>query len=77
MTIPDKTTITEPPSLVKDPARRAAELAARNTPPRVACTSIKTRALGPTAQDQVFLVDPLCLVDGLINGFPPLDGLPP
>jgi hypothetical protein len=36
----DRDRVGEPPSLVKDPARRAAELAARNTPARVALAGV-------------------------------------
>ena len=65
----------EPPSLVKDPARRAAELADRNTPARVPCVTLTSRSLGfAGAQDTGVMTDPLCALNGLINGF---GGLPP
>jgi hypothetical protein len=71
----DKDTVREPPSLVKDLPRRQAELAARNTPARVPCITLKTQTLGFTGhQDTGVGVDPLCLLNGLINGF---GGLPP
>jgi hypothetical protein len=65
----------EPPSLVKDPARRAAELAARNTPARVPCVTLTSRSFGfAGAQDTGIMTDPLCVLNGWINGY---GGLPP
>jgi hypothetical protein len=65
---------TEPPSLVKDLPRREAELAARNTPARVPCASLRTQALGFSGQQTTAIVDPLCALNGWLNGF---GGLPP
>ncbi len=73
--MPPATAMTEPPSLVKDLPRRQAELAAKNTPPRVPCMGIKSQALASGHQDTGFMVDPLCVLNGLINGFD--NGLPP
>jgi len=65
----------ELPSLVSDPARRAAELADRNTPARVPCVTLTSRSLGfAGAQDNGVMTDPLCMLNGWINGF---GGLPP
>ena len=70
----DRDGVAEPRSLVKDLPRRQAELAARNTPARVPCTSLRSKSLGPGFQDTGAMVDPLCVLNGLINGF---GGLPP
>jgi hypothetical protein len=71
----DRDRVGEPPSLVKDPARRAAELAARNTPARVPCVTLTSRSLGfAGAQDTGVMADPLCVLKGWIDGF---GGLPP
>ena len=67
--------IAEPRSLVKDLPRREAELAARNTPARVPCVELRTRTLGFNGiQDTGIMTDPLCALNGWINGF---GGLPP
>ncbi len=72
---PGTGTVTEPPSLVKDLPRRQAELAARNTPARVPCVSLTSKTIGFNGrQDTGVAVDPLCLLNGWINGF---GGLPP
>ena len=71
----DRDTVTEPSSLVKDLPRREAELAARNTPARVPCVALRTQTLGFTGkEDTGVMADPLCLLNGWINGF---GGLPP
>ena len=71
----DRDSVREPPSLVKDLPRRQAELAARNTPARVPCIGLRTQTLGFTGkQDTGMMIDPLCVLNGLINGF---GGLPP
>jgi hypothetical protein len=71
----DEGRVGELPSLVRDPARREAELAARNTPARVPCVELRTRSLGfAGAQDNGVMTDPLCMLNGWINGF---GGLPP
>lgn len=70
-----KDTVTEPRSLVKDLPRRQAELTARNTPARVPCVELRTRTLGFNGgQDTGVMTDPLCALNGWINGF---GGLPP
>lgn len=72
---PDDTAVIEPPSHVKDPARRAAEMAARTAPLRIPCTSvIDAPAGGGTAA--VPMVNPVCMVEGAVKGFGPLSGLP-
>jgi len=71
----DEGAATEPRSLVKDLPRRQAELAARNTPARVPCVELRTRTLGFNGiQDTGIMIDPLCALNGWINGF---GGLPP
>jgi hypothetical protein len=75
LTRPDDTVVAEPPSHVKDPARRAAEMRAKNTPGRVPCTYVGD-APGPYGPVATVMVSPLCALDGLLNGFPPLTGLP-
>jgi hypothetical protein len=50
----------------------AAELAARQTPPEVPCTSLQQQVFGgPGVQKPVttLMADPLCLLNGLLNGF--------
>jgi hypothetical protein len=72
---PDATGLAEAASHVNDPARRAAELAARNTPARVPCTSIMSHSLGFTGQQDIgVMANSLCVLSGLFNGF---GGLPP
>jgi hypothetical protein len=68
-----KDPVTELRSLVKDLPRREAELTARNTPARVPCIEFRTRGLSG-GQDTGGMVDPLCALNGWINGF---GGLPP
>ena len=70
----DSDGVAESRSLVKDLPRREAELAARNTPARVPCASVRTKSLGPGFQDTGIMTDPLCVLNGWINGF---GGLPP
>ena len=73
-TRPDDSAVLEPRSRVKDPNRRAAEMAAKNTPGRIPCTYIAVDA----AQRQAApAVDWICLADGVFGrGFAPLTGLP-
>jgi len=50
----------------------AAELAARQTPPEVPCTSVQQQVFGgPGVQKPVttIMADPLCLLNGFLNGF--------
>lgn len=52
----------------------AAEFAARQTPPAVPCTSLQQEVFGgPGVQTPVtaLMADPLCLLNGLLNGFHP------
>jgi len=73
-TRPDDSAVLEPRSHVKDPARRAAEMAAKNTPGHVPCTYIAADSV----QRQVApALDLVCIADGLFGkGFAPLTGLP-
>jgi hypothetical protein len=73
---PDANTMTEPRSHVKDPGRRAAEMAAKNRPGRVPCTytTAAPAPFGGSAPAAMF--SPGCVMDGLLNGFEPLNGLP-
>lgn len=71
---PDETAVIEPPSHVKDPARRAAEMAARNAKVRVPCTSVIDAPVGGGTA-AVPMVDPACLIGGAVKGFGPLNGL--
>ena len=64
----------EPPSHVKDPLRRAAEMKARNAPLRIPCTSVIDAPVGGGTA-AVPMADPFCLVGGAIKGFGPLSGL--
>jgi hypothetical protein len=74
-TRPDDDALIEPKSHVKDPARREAEMRAKNTPGRIPCTSVAgVGALGGSTAAP--MVDPICIIGGLINGFGPLNGLP-
>ncbi|HEY8253890.1 MAG TPA: hypothetical protein VIG39_04570 [Rhizomicrobium sp.] len=71
---PDDSAVLEPPSHVKDPLRRAAEMKARNAPLRVPCTSVVDAPVGGGAA-AVPMADPFCLMGGAIKGFGPLSGL--
>jgi hypothetical protein len=73
-TRPDDNALVEPKSHVKDPLRREAEMRAKNTPGRVPCTYV-TSAPAPHGSAPAPMVDPICALDGLINGFRPLNGL--
>jgi hypothetical protein len=73
-TRPDENAVIEPKSHVKDPVRRAAEMRARNTPGRIPCTSV-TEAPAPHGSVAAPMVDPFCVIGGLLNGFGPLSGL--
>lgn len=74
-TRPHTDALAEPRSHVKDPARREAEMRARNTPGRVPCTSLTEVQTSLTDSTMVPIVDPVCAADGLVNGFHPLTGL--
>ena len=61
-------------SRTKHAAIWAAEFAARQTPPAVPCTSLQQESFGgPGVQKPVttLMADPLCLLNGLLNGFHP------
>jgi hypothetical protein len=74
LTRPDDSLVIEPKSHVQDPVRREAEMRTKNTPGRIPCTSVaKVGALGGSTAAP--MVNPLCVLGGLINGFGPLNGL--
>jgi len=73
-TRPDEHALVEPKSQVQDPARRAAEMRAQNTPGRVPCTYV-SNAPAPHGSAPAAMFNPICLLGGLINGFRPLNGL--
>ena len=75
ITRPDDSALAEPKSHVKDPMRREAEMRAKNTPGRVPCTYV-TSTNAPHGSAPAFMLDPVCALDGLINGFAPITGLP-
>jgi hypothetical protein len=74
-TRPDENALVEPKSHVQDPLRREAEMRAKNTPGRVPCTYVSS-ADAPHGSTPAFMLDPVCALDGLFNGFGPLNGLP-
>jgi hypothetical protein len=74
-TRPDDDALLEPKSHVKDPLRREAEMRTKNTPGHVPCTYV-TSAPAPHGAAAAPMVDPICIIGGLINGFGPLNGLP-
>ena len=57
---PDHGTIAALRSHVREPALRAAELAARKTPAKVDCAQVKYRVIQNMAQDTGIFVDPVC-----------------
>ena len=71
---PDDSAVAEPHSHVKDPLRRAAEMAAKNATTRVPCTTM-TEVTGGTGNVAVPIVNPLCALKGAMSGFDPLNGL--
>ena len=71
---PDDSALIEPPSHVKDPVRRAAEMRAKNTPGRIPCSYLG-QAPAPYGSTTTVMADPICVMDGLTNGFGPLNGL--
>jgi hypothetical protein len=71
---PDDNALIEPKSHVKDPLRREAEMRAKNAPGRVPCTYV-TSTPAPHGSAAAPMVDPICIIGGLINGFRPLNGL--
>lgn len=71
---PDPTVVTIPKSHVQDPQRRAAEMRAKNSTPRIPCTYTGSTP-APHGSGVAVMVDPVCAVDGLLNGFAPLTGL--
>jgi hypothetical protein len=72
---PDDSAMIEPRSHVKDPARRAAEMAARSAATRIPCTSIINAPVGGGTA-AVPMIDPACIAEGTMKGFAPLSGLP-
>jgi hypothetical protein len=74
LTRPDDNAPVEPRSHVQDPARREAEMRAKNTPGRVPCTYI-TSARVPNGSAPLPMANPICALNGAISGFDPLNGL--
>jgi hypothetical protein len=73
---PGRDVVIIPKSHVLDPARRAAEMKAKNSPLRIPCTSTGS-APGPYFSKSVTgMIDPGCALRGLVNGFDPLTGEP-
>jgi len=72
---PDDNALIEPKSHVQDPARREAEMRTKNTPGRVPCTSLTEVQTSLSGNTLVPMVDPVCAIGGLLNGFGPLNGL--
>jgi hypothetical protein len=73
-TRPDDNALLQPKSHVKDPLRREAEMRAKNTPLRFPCTGV-AKVEGMGGGTAAPMVDPICIIGGLINGFRPLNGL--
>jgi hypothetical protein len=73
---PDRNVVTFPKSRVRDPVRRAAEMAAKNKPLVGPCTYV-TDAPAPHGSSPAMMISPLCVLDGLANGFGYPTGLPP
>jgi len=65
--MPPQTGIAELRSHVRDPTRRAAELAARRTPVRVDCTHAKTTVIQNITQQTSVSVDLLCAGKALLR----------
>jgi hypothetical protein len=63
---PDAVTV-ELRSHVRDPARRAEELAARRAPARVSCTHTETQVIQNVVQQHSIIVDPLCAAGTLLH----------
>jgi hypothetical protein len=63
---PDAATF-ELQSHVRDPARRAEELAARRAPARVSCTHAETQVIQNVLQQHSLIVDPLCAAGVLLR----------
>jgi hypothetical protein len=73
---PGRDVVIIPKSHVQDPARRAAEMKAKNAPLRIPCTYTGS-APGPYFSNSVTgMINPGCALRGLVNGFDPLTGLP-
>lgn len=73
---PDRSIVTIPKSHVVDPARRAAEMKARNSPIRIPCTYVGVVPGPYFSNSPTGMIDPSCALDGLVNGFAPVTGLP-
>jgi hypothetical protein len=54
-------------SHVRDPARRAEELAGRRAPARVSCTRTETQVIQNVVQQHSLIVDPLCAAGALLH----------
>jgi len=64
---PPDAAIVELRSHVRDPARRAQELAARKAPARVNCTHTETQVIQNIVQQHSVIVDPLCATGALLH----------
>lgn len=64
---PDAAAVVALRSHVRDPARHAAELAARRTPARVDCTHMETQVVQNVVQQDSLIVDPLCAAGALLR----------
>jgi hypothetical protein len=73
---PDRSIVTIPKSHVVDPVRRAAEMKARNSPIRIPCTYVGVVPGPYFSNAPTGMIDPSCALDGLVNGFAPVTGLP-
>jgi hypothetical protein len=74
---PDRSVVTIPKSRVRDPVRRAAEMAAKNKPLVVPCTYVGEAPAPYGASVPTAMLNPICALDGLVNGFGHPNGLPP
>jgi hypothetical protein len=73
---PDDSVMGELPSHVKDPRRRAAEMAAKNAPAKVPCTYMTNAPAPYGGVVPVPMTSLDCLRDRIVNdGFRPLNGL--
>ena len=73
---PDDSVMAEPPSHVKDPRRRAAEMAAKNAPAKIPCTYMTNAPAPYGGVAPVPMMSFDCLREGIFgDGLRPLNGL--